>query len=73
MSERLAVDTSMTYQSKVFGQKGDDDFPCSGKISRIHFNKSASAIPLTEGEVSIAIPISLFFSMLFSCTEGIAI
>ncbi|MDJ1174753.1 hypothetical protein [Roseofilum capinflatum] len=43
----------MTYEAKLVGKKGDDDFPCNGKISRIDFNKSVSAIPLTEGRVAI--------------------
>ncbi|MDB9519123.1 hypothetical protein PN466_19440 [Roseofilum reptotaenium CS-1145] len=55
MSERLAIDSSINYEAKWVGKKGDDDFSYNAKkISRIEFNKSVSAIPLAElGDVSL--------------------
>ncbi|MBP0028176.1 hypothetical protein [Roseofilum sp. Guam] len=48
MSESLAINTSMTYEAKLVGKKGDDDFPCNGKISKIELNKTVSAISITK-------------------------
>lgn len=46
MTERLAVDVSLTYEAEAIGKRGDDLHPCNGtKIARVQFDKQVSSRP----------------------------
>lgn len=43
MAERLAVDVTTTRETRFFGKRWDDRYPCTGtKITRVEFTKNVS-------------------------------
>lgn len=45
MAERLALDTTVTRDTQIFGKRWDDKYPVTGtKITRLEFTKNIGGI-----------------------------
>lgn len=58
MTERLAIDVTMTKETGILGTRGDDKFPVTGKrITKIEFTKDIKGVgPLGTGGHGDAYP-----------------